>query len=491
MTHPTNLILRVMKSLSSLAVTIFTFAGLLMASAACFAQPAISLSPTGGPPGTTVSVAGRGFTPYAQVNIYFDTKKEGLAVANESGSFSKINLVVPAKTQPGTHWVSAVQRAGRIGAQAQFFVHTDWSQYGFDANHDHSNPYENELSAKTVGELVTQWTYPFAGPPSLVERTLYFASGNDVYAIDADSGQLAWQYMTKGFINATPAVSNGIVYSGAGDFNVYALNAKTGTLLWTYATGSYIVSSLVVSDGFVYAASDDNNIYALNASTGALLWEYSTGGPIQFAPSVDAGMVYVASSDGNIYALDAASGTLVWQFMTSPQYNGSTPTVVDGVLYMASADDNLYALNSSNGNLLWKILLGGAPADGCDAAVANGTVYLGSGDSGVFYAIDAVSGKVRWTYATNVPVYAASAVANGVVYFGSGDQNFYALNANSGKFLWRYATGTYFPSGIVANGTVYLAGSILYALDLPENKAPQSDAGSKAPELTALGRQIK
>ena len=477
-----------MKRLFLVDAITLVFVGFLTLTAFCAAQPAISLSPTGGPPGTTVAVSGRGFAPHVQVNIYFDTKKEGLAVTNESGSFSRINITVPVKAQPGTHWISAVQRAGRIAAQAQFLVHTDWSQYGFDANHDHSNPYENELNAKTVGELVTRWTYPSSGPPALVKNTLYFASGNDVYALDSDSGQLVWQYTTGGFINATPAVSNGILYVGTGDFNVYALNAKTGALVWTYATGSYIVSSLVVSDGIVYAASDDNNVYALNASTGALLWQYSTGGPIQFAPAVDAGIVYIASSDGYIYALNATSGALVWQFLTTPQYNGSTPTVVGGVLYMASADDNLYALNSSNGNLLWKTSLGNAPADGCDAAVANGMVYLGSGDSGVFYAIDAVSGKVRWTYTTTVPVYAASAVANGVVYFGSGDQNFYALNASTGRLLWRYTTGAYFPSGIVANGTVYLAGSVLYALDLPEDKESQLGVVNKAPDITALGR---
>ena len=34
------------------------------------------------------------------------------------------------------------------------------------------------------------------------------------------------------------------------------------------------------------------------------------------------------------------------------------------------------------------------------------------------------------------------AVANGVVYIGSGDGNVYALNASTGAKLWSYATGS-------------------------------------------------
>jgi eukaryotic-like serine/threonine-protein kinase len=93
---------------------------------------------------------------------------------------------------------------------------------------------------------------------------------------------------------------------------------------------------------------------------------------------------------------------------------------------------------------------------------------------------------VRWKYTTTGPVYAASAVADGVVYFGSGDQNFYALNASNGKELWRYTTGAYFPSGIVVNGKVYLAGSIMYALGLPGQNEAEGD-GAKPPAISSLG----
>jgi outer membrane protein assembly factor BamB len=433
-----------------------------------------------------VQVSGSGFTPNAKINIYFDVKEKAIAIANSSGSFSGIDIVVPARAIPGTHWISAVQHASHTGAQVPFLVETDWSQLGFDANHDQWNLFENQLNTRTVGNLIVDWTYPAVGTPSLIGQRLFFGAGSIVYALNANNGSPVWQYTTGGMVPSdSPAVENGMVYVGSGDYNVYALYASDGTLAWKYPTGSYVVSQPVVINGIVYAASDDNSVYALQGIDGKLLWKYMTGGPIQFTPAVTDGVVFAASSDGNVYALNAGSGSLVWRFTTTAQNNGSTPSVVNGVLYMASADDNLYAINAANGSLIWKTFLGQAPADGCTAAVADGVVYLGSGDSGIFYAIDALSGKVRWKYATTAPVYAASAVADGIVYFGSGDQNFYALNAKNGKRLWSYSTAAYFPSGIVTNGEVYLAGSILYALGLPGQGADHG-AVSKPPAITSL-----
>jgi len=78
---------------------------------------------------------------------------------------------------------------------------------------------------------------------------------------------------------------------GSEDFNVYALNASTGELLWNYTTGDQIhVSSPAVAGGVVYIGSKDRNVYALNASSGALLWNYTTGHAVVSSPSVTNGV---------------------------------------------------------------------------------------------------------------------------------------------------------------------------------------------------------
>jgi outer membrane protein assembly factor BamB len=84
---------------------------------------------------------------------------------------------------------------------------------------------------------------------------------------------------------------------------VYALDASTGALLWNYTTGGgYVRSSAVVANGVVYVGSGDNNLYALGATTGALLWKYTTGCAVESSPVVANGVVYVGSKDNNVYA---------------------------------------------------------------------------------------------------------------------------------------------------------------------------------------------
>jgi outer membrane protein assembly factor BamB len=58
--------------------------------------------------------------------------------------------------------------------------------------------------------------------------------------------------------------------------------------------------------------------------------------------------------------------------------------------------------------------------------VANGVVYVGSGDHNV-YALNARTGVKLCTYATGSYVWSAPAVVNGIVYVGSGDGKVYAF----------------------------------------------------------------
>src|SRR5208283_1055983 len=48
--------------------------------------------------------------------------------------------------------------------------------------------------------------------------------------------------------------------------------------------------------------------------------------------------------------------------------------------------------------------------------------------------------QLKWSYATGGG-WSSPAVANGVVYVGSGNGNVYALKASTGALLWSYKTG--------------------------------------------------
>jgi hypothetical protein len=75
--------------------------------------------------------------------------------------------------------------------------------------------------------------------------------------------------------------------------------------------------------------------------------------------------------------------------------------------------------------LLWAFTTGGTVVS--SPAVANGVVYVGSGDHNL-YALDASTGDLLWSYTTGWAVYSSQAVADGVVYVGSDDDKVYAFH---------------------------------------------------------------
>ena len=134
-----------------------------------------------------------------------------------------------------------------------------------------------------------------------------------VYALDASTGALVWNYTTGGMIISSPAVTGGIVYVGSMNGKIYALNATTGAYIWSYTTKRFdVVSSPCPLQAIVvYVGSNDNNVYASErVTTGTIMWNYLTDGPVYSSPAVLTAYVYVGSNDGKVYALDASNGTL-------------------------------------------------------------------------------------------------------------------------------------------------------------------------------------
>jgi outer membrane protein assembly factor BamB len=121
-----------------------------------------------------------------------------------------------------------------------------------------------------------------------------------------------------------------------------------------------------------------------------------------------------------------------------------------------------------------------------------GLVFLGD-ESGTVWALDAVSGKVRWQANTGGAVYFAPAVWNGRLFVGSADGRVYAFEAATGRRLWSFlaapanrwitvygklmstwpvAGGVVVDQGVVyaAAGIAHYDGTYVYALDAVTGK---------------------
>ncbi|MEF8937563.1 MAG: PQQ-binding-like beta-propeller repeat protein [Halovenus sp.] len=304
--------------------------------------------------------------------------------------------------------------------------------------------------------------------PTIVDGTVYFGSvDNNVYALDAETGDEQWRFETGDHVLSSPNVVDGTVYIGSRDNHVYALDTEDGEEQWRFETDSLVQSSPTVFDSTVYVGSRDSNVYAIDAESGDEQWRFETGDYVRSSPTVVDGTVYVASFDDALYALDADDGTKQWDFDT--EINGiSSPTVADDTVYIGRYDDALYALDADDGAERWRFDTDASVFS--SPTVANSMVYVGDASGGGnVYAIDAQTGDEQWRFDAGRSVHDSSpTVADGTVYIGSLDESGYAIDAETGEKQWRFATaGAVSSSPTVVNGVVYVGSrdSFLYALD--------------------------
>jgi outer membrane protein assembly factor BamB len=98
---------------------------------------------------------------------------------------------------------------------------------------------------------------------------------NNFYALNKESGNIAWFFTCKAAIHSNPVVNGENVFFGCDDGRFYSLNKTSGLSTWFFAPGltinddiynyltTPIISSSVVDNGVVYIGAK-GNIYALN-----------------------------------------------------------------------------------------------------------------------------------------------------------------------------------------------------------------------------------
>jgi len=98
-------------------------------------------------------------------------------------------------------------------------------------------------------------------------------------------------------------------------------------------------------------------------------------------------------------------------------------------------------------------------------AAYNKLVYYG-GEENSLFAVDALTGEVKWVYRTTQPCL-APVVANGAVYVACKDNALLAIDAESGQERWKYKTPhPPISHPVVGNGVIYFIGEegVMYAL---------------------------
>jgi quinohemoprotein ethanol dehydrogenase len=153
---------------------------------------------------------------------------------------------------------------------------------------------------------------------------------------------LAWvtDLESKRGIEATPLVSNGIMYLTGPWSLVFAIDALNGKILWKYDPKvppkhaeklccDVVNRGVALYKGKIYSGTLDGRLIALDAATGKLQWEVITVDTtkpysITGAPRVVDGKVMIGNGGaefgvrGYITAYDPETGKQVWRFYTVP-----------------------------------------------------------------------------------------------------------------------------------------------------------------------------
>ncbi|MXZ00346.1 PQQ-binding-like beta-propeller repeat protein [Candidatus Poribacteria bacterium] len=136
-------------------------------------------------------------------------------------------------------------------------------------------------------------------------RGIEYGCSNGVFRpVFPEHNAKLWREYTNGS-ESYPVTANETVYIGARDGKLHAFDAVSKAQTWVYQLGGFVEAAPAISDGILYAASGDGTVYAFsNATEGT-----PTGDPRQIGVVVhDTAPVYT-TKDGMSVLLNLNDGT--------------------------------------------------------------------------------------------------------------------------------------------------------------------------------------
>jgi outer membrane protein assembly factor BamB len=230
--------------------------------------------------------------------------------------------------------------------------------------------------------------------PAVANGVVFIGSWDrNMYALDAKSGREQWRYTTGNDtviynqigIASSAAVANGMVFFGGRDGHFHAVDAKTGALRWKHDNNmGWVIASPAVRNGIVYfPTSDGRRVKALDAATGAVKFNVVNKSISFSSPALVGNTMYFGSSDGWLRALDATTGALKAEFQSDgSKQNGARFTDANGAMTSAG----MYPDQTLDGMMIGMRTMMTLGSMLSSVVVSDGIAYIGSTD-GNLYAI--------------------------------------------------------------------------------------------------------
>lgn len=288
-----------------------------------------------------------------------------------------------------------------------------------------------------------------------------------LYGVRASDGAVAWSCASTTYAGWDDAqLVNGVVYALAGTaptrdspapthaHGLYAIRPHDGHQLWSYSFQAGSTSTLAFAGGLAFftavtadGSATHSNLYAIRTANGALAWSES-------------------------FANDASRPIIVGSRLIVPILGVNT--------HASQPGQELRALSVSDGSTLWSVTLPGG--DELQSWLSLGdTLYYTDGAS--LSALDAATGKTRWSQPSISNMSSPLFGANGAILF-SASQSVFAFDQASGAMRWSAVLNDR-PQLLAVSSTLAYAttqdstgvANYLYALDIQTGDARwQQDA---------------
>ncbi len=286
------------------------------------------------------------------------------------------------------------------------------------------------------------------------DEALYFAGPQRtrLVAVSTADGKLLWQY-PKGAFQLVLR-----------DEGLYAMGALDPSQMFDPKTGQ-VRRQLFNRAGCTRATGSVDRIFVRGGGDGTFSWDTSAEKILPIAPMRPACHDGVVIADGHLYWGPWMCGcnlSLIGIVCLAPagDFNFSTQATETERLERAANEsaaiapldqiaddwptyrkDNARSARSERAvaeksAVKWVFQPGAAHT--CTAPVTVGNLVFVGGSDGVVRALDAASGKLKWTAYTGGAIRVPPSIAEGRALVGSADGWVYAFEAASGRLLWRF-----------------------------------------------------
>ena len=156
--------------------------------------------------------------------------------------------------------------------------------------------------------------------------------------------------------------------------------------------------------------------------------------------------------------------SLHWKFATADRRTEVEPqefaqaAVSGDTVFIGSASGMFYALRAANGAVRWRKQIGAVASA---PVPAGGLLYIGTAD-GTLLVLDAQTGDERWRYQGRGPIQQAPVVTAELVVFANEADQVVAVDAITGKLRWQYKSETPEEYTLRGHAGVAIDGDLVY-----------------------------